>query len=82
MRLEQPIQAMPSAVDARGMWRWVMTTDLTPESIAKFHKDMQEAMGMSDEDYAEFREVMHRRLTTGKHVHTRFCGHDREVGND
>ena len=53
--------------------------DIIDEIAAKFHRDMRETMGLSDEDYAEFRQIMQRRLEGHPHEHTRFCGHEVEV---
>ena len=54
-----------------------MTDTPTLSEIAKtFHQDMQQAMGLNDEDYEEFRQIMKRRLEGHPHEHTRFCGHE------
>jgi len=58
-----------------------MTDTPTSAQIAKqFHQGMQKAMGLNDEDYKEFWQIMQRRLEGHPHEHTRFCGH--EVNDD
>jgi len=54
------------------MWGSTMSDTITPQ---EFHQRMQDAMGLSDEDYEEFRKIMQRRLEGHPHEHTRFCGH-------
>jgi hypothetical protein len=55
-------------------------TDTEKEAGRKFHADMQRILGLSDEDYVEFKQIMARRLAGERHVHTRFCGHEAVEG--